>query len=437
MKRLLLASLWAILILFCSETSFARTVTLITPKDTYVRSTAPTKNYGTEPRMIVDGVSLDPETRTFGEVAGLLQWDVSSIPVYSIVDSAKITLRLYNSSSGVYHIFEQIGSWSEKSVTWDDFSPGSTPLGSIPANRSGPVTIELNDDGIALVQGWIDGTLDNNGFALRAGGTNDGIGLHTKEGSIDFAKLKISFSDGPATIEQLQGEINRLSALLAGLRRKGDTLIFEGMNVQIVNGYGATNGHPGQKDELSPLKTNVNGLGNLIVGYNEKIDTDSFEDFLDEDSVLSDKTGSHNIIVGHGHNYSSFGGLVAGWDNIVSSPYSTVSGGKYNHASEFCSTVGGGFLNVASGDYSAVSGGYQQIASGDNSNVSGGFRNKATGFASHVSGGFSNIASGERSSINGGIANKAFGENSTVSGGGHREASGENDWVAGSLYEKE
>jgi hypothetical protein len=36
--------------------------------------------------------------------------------------------------------------------------------------------------------------------------------------------------------------------------RDGDTLLFDGMNVQVANGTGTTDGEP-------------NGTGNLIVGY--------------------------------------------------------------------------------------------------------------------------------------------------------------------------
>lgn len=48
------------------------------------------------------------------------------------------------------------------------------------------------------------------------------------------------------------------------------------MNLQVINGEGAT-------------ADTANGLGNLIVGYNE--DTD----------VPSDRSGSHNLVVGEDH----------------------------------------------------------------------------------------------------------------------------------------
>jgi hypothetical protein len=170
----------------------------------------------------------------------------------------------------------------------------------------------------------------------------------------------------------------------------GNTLLFEGMNLQIVNGLGETDG---VEDDIPSFPGVVNGLGNLIVGYNEARDVDS------------DKTGSHNLIIGVQHNYSNFGGLVAGARNNISGPLSSASGG---------------FGNTASGLSSSVCGGDKNEASGEVSSVTGGEANTASGTGSSVSGGFGNTASGDRSS---------------VSGGAGRTAPGTNNWAAGGLSE--
>jgi hypothetical protein len=149
------------------------------------------------------------------------------------------------------------------------------------------------------------------------------------------------------------------------------TAWFEAVNVMVVNGTGTTAGA-------------TNGLGNLIVGYDE---------FLGEED--DNKNGSHNLVVGIGHNYSSFGGFVAGRDNTVSREYASVSGGNGNTASGRSSSVSGGNGNTASGQHSSVSGGAGNTASGDTSSVSGGQINTASGSASSVSGGFTRAASGQ------------------------------------------
>ena len=95
----------------------------------------------------------------------------------------------------------------------------------------------------------------------------------------------------------------------------------------------------------------VNGLGNLIVGY-------------DEDGGGDIKNGSHNLVIGQNHTYTNYGGLVAGSDNAVTGTNASVSGGR---------------LNVASGDDASVSGGSNNTASGDNASVSGGQSRTALG----------------------------------------------------------
>lgn len=56
-----------------------------------------------------------------------------------------------------------------------------------------------------------------------------------------------------------------------------DTALFNGVNVQVVNGVGTT--------------TSVNGLGNLVIGYNASSGT------------FVDRLGSHNVILGDDQSY--------------------------------------------------------------------------------------------------------------------------------------
>ena len=102
----------------------------------------------------------------------------------------------------------------------------------------------------------------------------------------------------------------------SGARHK--TVRFEGVNVQIVNGLGATNGdpdHPADEDDCI-----TNGVGNLIVGYNEPV------------GGPTQRTGSHNLVVGLGHSYTGVGGQVVGYGNGILAPYASVVGGSGNQA---------------------------------------------------------------------------------------------------------
>jgi hypothetical protein len=112
----------------------------------------------------------------------------------------------------------------------------------------------------------------------------------------------------------------------------GATVRFTGVNVQIVSGSGATDGA-------------VNGMGNLIVGYNEPR------------GGGNTRTGSHNVVVGTQNNFSRFGGIVVGKFNEIGGDYASVLAGNQNTASNRYSSVSGGENNVASGTASSVSGG--------------------------------------------------------------------------------
>ena len=223
------------------------------------------------------------------------------------------------------------------------------------------------------------------------------------------------------TISALEARISTLETLLTHFSRSNNEVTISGANLHIVNGTGTTDGA-------------VNGLGNLIVGYNEERGTDD------------DRSGSHNIVAGDYNNYSSYGGLVAGYNNNISGIYASVSGGINNTASNGFSSVSGGESNIASGDYASVSGGFSNTASGVASSVSGGRRNTASGTSASVSGGggpnvaAGNIAFGDYSAILGGQANLAgdpaktdhtIGQQATVSGGYSNEASGDYASVSG------
>lgn len=174
------------------------------------------------------------------------------------------------------------------------------------------------------------------------------------------------------------------------------TLTIAGANLQLVNGAARTD--------------TTNGLGNLIIGYNEYPGT---------------QTGSHNLILGRSQTFTSYGGVIAGHDDRLSGPFSAVFG-AYDIASGVDSTVSGGVENTASGGGSSVSGGSQNTASGDSSGVSGGYENTASGpgqFAS-VSGGYGNFATGNASSVSGGVGNKANSQYASILGGVNQSLNG-------------
>jgi hypothetical protein len=184
-------------------------------------------------------------------------------------------------------------------------------------------------------------------------------------------------------------------------------VVITGANLRIVNGLRGT--------------ATANGVGNLLLGYNEpRHDGDN------------ERTGSHNVVVGLGHNFSSFGGLVVGRHNAIRGAFASVSGGFDNTASGESASVNGGIFNRASGPSASVSGGFDNTASGNAASVSGGDGNTANGHTAAVSGGHGNTASGHTATISGGEANTARGFSASVSGGQNRRAERDFDWATAS-----
>ena len=181
-------------------------------------------------------------------------------------------------------------------------------------------------------------------------------------------------------------------------------VVITGANLRIVNGLRGT--------------ATANGVGNLLVGYNEP-----------RDNGGNERTGSHNVVVGLGHNFSSFGGLVAGRQNEIHGAFASVSGGFDNTASGDSASVSGGIFNRARGPSASVSGGFDNLASGNAAAVSGGGGNTARGNTAAVSGGHGNTARGDAAAVSGGEANTARGFAAAVGGGRNGRAEGDFHWA--------
>lgn len=234
-----------------------------------------------------------------------------------------------------------------------------------------------------------------------------------------------------------------------------ETIRITGVNVQLVNGLGATE--------------SVNGTGNLIVGYQE----------MGNDREPDNRTGSHYIVVGSEHNYTAFGGIVAGQSNASHGNYACVNGGRQSIADGPWSSIAGGGFNQASGQQAVVVGGNYNYSAADSTVVVGGSGNQAVapggggaGAKAVVVGGFSNKSRGQGSVVVGGEHNDTTANYSailagsyntcigdpqgggsfcaivggernqtsqtmaaTVCGGLSRSANGPDDWVAGSLFQ--
>lgn len=116
---------------------------------------------------------------------------------------------------------------------------------------------------------------------------------------------------------------------------KVKVLRIGGVNVQILNENTAS--------DFPPAGPYVkNGLGNLVLGWNMN-------------TVYADRSGSHNLVLGHSNGYTGIGSIVSGNYNRAVGDASVVLGGSGN-AAGYDSTVISA-ADSAAGNRSVVVGG--------------------------------------------------------------------------------
>ena len=91
-----------------------------------------------------------------------------------------------------------------------------------------------------------------------------------------------------------------------------------------------------------------NGTGNLIIGYNEAPQ--------ELGTGPNDRSGSHNLVIGAQHIYTSTGGLIAGFHNRLFGPSASVTGGTLNTAGRPYTSISGGSEHYADGASASAEG---------------------------------------------------------------------------------
>lgn len=235
-----------------------------------------------------------------------------------------------------------------------------------------------------------------------------------------------------------------------------NSFVLEGVNFQVTRGSAGSS------------------AGNVIIGTND----------VTEFAPNPARTGTHNLIIGNGHEYTGNSGIVHGENNMltgeyaatiggrkgsVTGPGSVLVGGLMNHADTQDAAVVGGFKNFIhnSASYSAILGGeadslFQQFtcAVGGSRNKVGqdmsqdarwsvsiagnqnivaqtysatvaGALNQANGNSSAVIGGQGNLTSGYGSSTVGGYENSTVGAYSVIAGGQTNIANGSRSIILG------
>jgi hypothetical protein len=233
--------------------------------------------------------------------------------------------------------------------------------------------------------------------------------------SSSFAQLNSnSLEKRLVALEKLtQDQQTRIQALETKLKYvtvNGTDMMITGANLHLRNGTGAM--------------SVTNGLGNLTIGYNI-------------DSGYSDRTGSHNLLMGRYLNYTSYGSIITGEENSALGQYSSILSSyrgrtteESNYSSLFSTSESWatkGFGSViaartsqANSYFSGILGGETNVVDAGYSAIAGGKLNKIWLLASHgtIAGGTNNqIWNGQFNNIVGGYGNEIYGNLSSISGG--------------------
>ncbi len=256
----------------------------------------------------------------------------------------------------------------------------------------------------AAVKPAADGQCPHGGnlVTLAKQGEVSQLGTRVDKLESDNTRLSDRVSKLEEKVTALEEKLSKISYEPKGLNGL-PTVKVSGANLQVVNDSGATR--------------NTNGLGNVIIGY-------------DEHAADIKQTGSHNLVIGDRQTFTSWGGLLAGSKNSVTAPLG-VAFGFGNEVKGTWGTVTGGYFNLAGGAGSSISGGSQSDANGELASIGGGFNNHAEVVWSSVAGGTANVAAGKYATVSGGHQNRASGIDSSVSGGEKNQAEGEASSILG------
>jgi lysophospholipase L1-like esterase len=216
--------------------------------DTVLSQNDPSINYSGDIALYVDG---DDPAGSDADLSTLLYWDISAIPAGSIIQEASITLNVFNASNDSYQVYEMKRDWMESASTWNLYSStngweipgalgsqdrGDMVLGSFSPTETGPYVINLNSEGMALVQAWVDNPTSNHGFIIANDSATDGADFDSREAltASNRPKLAVRYSGAqpvnqpPMAHDQLvsTSEGASVAITLTASDSDGDTLSF-------------------------------------------------------------------------------------------------------------------------------------------------------------------------------------------------------------------
>lgn len=361
--------------------------------DTFALSATPKANYGPSPLLPV----------TSGATT-YIQFNLAGLPSNATV--SKATLRLYVDAitgAGAFDVFEVNTPWTEASLNFTNApTPGVSATGSKPvsltsANCNQFVLVDIT----TLVQDWLNGTVANNGVAVKLTSPGGGFSFDSKESPLTShePELEISLATagpagaqgpagatgqtgpaGPQGPQGIPGNLNPGSPLyvqngtttqaaasfnIDGNGTVGGTLV--GATVNSTNGYqvggttmfngNATSGNIAIGDGAG--NTSLTGTYNQIIGHNagNSLTTGAYNVLIGGGTGLATTTGSNNVAIGvlaaryqTTAGYNTFVGPYTGFSTTTGSNNTFLgnNAGTYNSTGNSNTFVGDsvGFYNT-------------------------------------------------------------------------------------------
>ena len=219
------------------------------------------------------------------------------------------------------------------------------------------------------------------------------LGDESADDIVNRAQMGMEMGDNQAA-QQLLTRLEELEAKVALLEDKTTHLASDEIDGQPAVVVESANLHVRNGDS-----SEINGRGNLILGYNGPPEEGS-----------ADRTGSHNLVIGDGHSYTSHHGLVHGVDHRVEAPGAAIIGGEENRIlqedpNHIGSAIVSGRNHEIVARYSAIFGGYKHvIEKSQESAIIGGDENAIIDTRrSFIGGGFGNLIDEEAGGLDAGF----------------------------------
>ena len=159
--------------------------------DSFTNNQSPSHNYGAQQAVVVQQGATS-----------YIKFSLATVP--SSVTVNKATLRLFVdnvTTNGSFDVYQVTGTWNESTLTYSNAPPlGTSATGGHPVSiTSASMNQFLVIDITALVQGWLNGTITNNGLALALTTSGGAFAFDSKESQMTshHPELEIALN-GPA-----------------------------------------------------------------------------------------------------------------------------------------------------------------------------------------------------------------------------------------------